>query len=291
MNKNILSPYIRVAMHSTLTNPFKISERVIYDYEIIFVSGGKCKITIDGREHLCKKNDVVFLRPDVPHKFECVGDVDFVQPHIHFDACYDDKSQERTVCFKNKTDMNEYEKSLFQADILRSEKIPDVFTPYDISGFQKIFFRIIEIFQNKTYNYELLYKSEMLKLLHMLLSQFDKNEKVMTDTISGTIISIKNYIDSNYLSNITLDSLANQFYINKFTMMRRFKSLYSQSIMTYYNDKRITYAKSVLETTTVPVHILAESLCFLDIYSFSRFFKRNVGCSPTDFRMRSRQFF
>ena len=60
MNKNEFSPYIRVAMFSTLTAPFKISERIIFDYEIILVNDGVCKITLDNTEYICKKNDVIF---------------------------------------------------------------------------------------------------------------------------------------------------------------------------------------------------------------------------------------
>ena len=41
MNLLQMSPYIRVAMFSTLTAPFQISPRAIFDYEIIQVDGGK----------------------------------------------------------------------------------------------------------------------------------------------------------------------------------------------------------------------------------------------------------
>ena len=40
MDKNIILPYIRVAMYSTLPNGCVIGERVIYDYEIIYVKDG-----------------------------------------------------------------------------------------------------------------------------------------------------------------------------------------------------------------------------------------------------------
>ena len=47
MNINGFSPYIRVAMQSTLAPGCSINERVIFDYELIMVTGGKCKITTD----------------------------------------------------------------------------------------------------------------------------------------------------------------------------------------------------------------------------------------------------
>ena len=79
MNKKAFSPYIRTAMFSVIKAPFHINKRVIFDYEIIYVSDGKCEIIIDGKKYLCKKNDVVFIRPDIPHEFKSAGVCDFVQ--------------------------------------------------------------------------------------------------------------------------------------------------------------------------------------------------------------------
>ncbi|MBO5060389.1 MAG: helix-turn-helix transcriptional regulator [Clostridia bacterium] len=284
MNKKEFSPYIRVAMFSTLIAPFKIEKRVIFDYELILVSDGKCKITIDDTEYLCKKNDVVFLRPDIPHKFECIDNCDFVQPHIHFDVSYNKKSEKRFVSFKPKEAMSDYELTLIQEDVFKDIYIPYVFSPSDMEKFQKIFFEIIELFQKKAYNYELLYKSKMLELFDCILTQFDSDKTIKIDMTYNPVIAVKNYIDSNYLSVITLDSLSKQFYFNKYTLIRKFKAMYNQNLMSYYRNKRIEYIKNMLRTTNLSITVLSEKLNFSDIYSFSRFFKTYVGCSPTFYR-------
>lgn len=286
MNKNRFSPYIRVAMHSILTAPFTISNRVIFDYEIILVTGGKCKITIDNTEYLCKKNDVVFLKPGIQHKFECVDNTDFVQPHIHFDVSYDNMSDKRFVSFKPKETMSKKELSLIQKDVFEKISIPYVFTPFNPDNFQKIFFEIIELFKEKAYNYEILYKAKMLELLNYILTQFDYNTTNKSDVTGNPIAMVKNYIDNNYTSVITLDALSKQFYINKYTLLRNFKSKYGKSIISYYHDKRIEYIKKSLETTNVSISALSERLNFINIYSFSRFFKKYTGCSPTDWRKK-----
>lgn len=283
MNKNEFSPYVRVAMLSTLTAPYKISRRIIFDYEIIFVTEGKCKITIEDKEYLCKKNDVVFLRPNVHHKFECVDNSNFIQPHIHFDILYDDKSEKRFVSFKDKNEMSENELNLISEDTL-DIFIPYVFTPLDKDKFQNIFFELIELFQKKSYNYELLCKAKLLELFSCIFMQFDSKPAIETDKISDEIIAVKNYIDSNYLSVITLEGLSKQFFINKYTLLRKFKSLYNQNVIAYYRQKRVEYIKTALKTTTLSISALSEKMNFSDIYSFSRFFKTAVGCSPTVYR-------
>lgn len=124
----------------------------------------------------------------------------------------------------------------------------------------------------------------MLELFDCILMQFESNNTRKTDTIYNSVISVKNYIDNNYLSSITLDYLSEYFYINKYTLLRKFKSMYNQTIISYYRNKRIRYAKNILRTTTLPICVLSEKLNFSDIYSFSRFFKTYVGCSPTSYR-------
>lgn len=288
MNLLQMSPYIRVAMFSTLTAPFQISPRAIFDYEIILVDGGKCQITIDGVPHLCKKGDVVFLRPGVPHRFDCVEDCDFVQPHIHFDPIYSGASEERFVSFKPQSRMTPHELSLIQPDIFAAVPIPNVFTPGDSSDFKALFFKIIQLFQSRAYGSELLYKARLLELLHCILTQFD-HAPTLNSEAADPIIAAKNYIDNNFFSIITLDSLAKQFYFNKFTLMRRFKAMYQQSILAYYRTQRLDYAKTALAATTLSVTELSQRLNFTDIYSFSRFFKTHTGCSPRAYRKQHAQ--
>ena len=38
MNLNTISPYVRRAMRSQLRAPFKLGQRVIFDYEIIYLA-------------------------------------------------------------------------------------------------------------------------------------------------------------------------------------------------------------------------------------------------------------
>jgi AraC-like DNA-binding protein len=48
-------------------------------------------------------------------------------------------------------------------------------------------------------------------------------------------------------------------------------------------------AKRLLAHTGLPVSVIAERLCFEEATHFSKFFKRNTGCTPTEFRLRAMQ--
>lgn len=287
MNKNVLSPYVRVAMYSIFSSPFFISNRVIFDYEIIFVASGKCKITYEGHEYICKKNDVIFIRPGIDHSFENVGDRDFVQPHIHYDMVYNDKSEETYVSFKPLSFLTDYEHSLLQKDIVKDLKIPPVFVPDDINAFKSIFYDIIDSYKNKNINSEIYLKLKMLELLRLIFNQFDSfgsNDIIKTNDVQNIAVMAKNYIDNNFMAYLTLEILSKQLYVNKFTLLRNFKSIYDKNIMTYYKEKRIEYIKNALISTDVSITDIAKKMNFSDIFTFSRFFKTAVGCSPTNYR-------
>ncbi|MBQ8551633.1 MAG: helix-turn-helix transcriptional regulator [Clostridia bacterium] len=283
INPNTLSPYVRLAMMSVLRHGFHIGKRVIYDYELIYVSGGKARITIDGVPYICKKNDTILLRPGIPHEFECVDGCDFNQPHIHFDMIYNPNSEITPISYKNKPVMTDNELLLIQPDIM-SPCIPYVFTPYDADAFEKLFFDIIALYQKHAFGFEIMMKAKLLELLALILGQFETVPYRTEAALHDPIATVKSYIDNNYLQIITLEDLQSQFFINKYTLIRNFKRFYNQSPMLYYRERRFSHAKALLSTTTRAVASIAEELNFPDISSFSRFFHSFAGISPREYR-------
>ena len=283
LNKKQFSPYIRVAMHSTLRAPYSINERTLFDYEMILVQGGLCNIVIEGMPYLCRKNDVVLLPPGVSHRFECVRGEDFVQPHIHFDVIYDEYSDRRRVSWNV---IAPDKQALIHPHVLSELDVPYVFTPARSERFHQLFFEILSIYQKKEYNYELRYKAAMLELLALLCEQFDAVKSEAAEDGRNAMVAVKSYIDNNYLSIITLDLLSAQFYMNKFTLMRRFRTAYRQNVIDYYRGLRVEYAKRALETTNLSIAAIGERMNFSDIYSFSRFFKAGTGIAPSNYRKK-----
>ena len=98
------------------------------------------------------------------------------------------------------------------------------------------------------------------------------------------IVSVKNFLDTNYVSKITLDELAAKFYINKYYLLKTFKEQYGQPINAYLLNLRITKAKQLLRFTDKTVEAIGLECGFGVAHYFSAKFKEVEGVSPSKYR-------
>ena len=282
MDYNMLSPYVRFAQYSILHPPFRLQKRIILDYELIFIDGGGCRLTVGDKVYDCRKNDIIFLRPNIEHIFESAEELDFVQPHVHFDMCADEKSKDVYVCFKTYHELSEHDRGLLRRDIVDFD-IPVVFQMENPHYFRMQLLEIIELFEKKDSFYQLLCKEKMLHLLYLLFSAFDKSKETRPTAFEIDMLNIKSYIDGNYSQKITLDFLAQRFFVNKYYLEVNFKKHFGISVIKYYNYVRFEKACKLLEKGDT-ISSVYESLGIENIYAFSRFFKNMCGKSPTQYR-------
>lgn len=96
--------------------------------------------------------------------------------------------------------------------------------------------------------------------------------------------AVKEYLDGHYDSRVSLDMLAERFFINKFYLTRIFKEQFGESITGYLLQVRITQAKQRLRFTDKPIEQIAHECGMHDANYFSRMFKKVEGVSPGEFR-------
>ncbi len=94
------------------------------------------------------------------------------------------------------------------------------------------------------------------------------------------IIDILQYINENLPEELTIDSLAERFYMSKYHMMRRFKEETGYSIHQYISEKRILAAKTMLLSGT-PATTAAMECGFKDYSTFARAFRKRLGNMPS----------
>ncbi len=94
----------------------------------------------------------------------------------------------------------------------------------------------------------------------------------------------ENYIRMHYVLPITARSVAEYLHVNPSYLSRIFREDSGIGIVDYIHEQRLLHAKSLLESTELPVSVIAENSGFRDVNYFSRLFRSKTGLSPSDYR-------
>ena len=97
---------------------------------------------------------------------------------------------------------------------------------------------------------------------------------------------IKQYIETNIDSDISVTSIAKQFYLSETHVIRIFREKFGVTPKQYILQTKINASKLLLLDTTLQIKEIAMTYHFADSYHFSHTFKRFTGVSPEKFRMR-----
>lgn len=128
---------------------------------------------------------------------------------------------------------------------------------------------------------QLLFKIYEISKLRLVKLSPNKSEK------SSHVNRVVSWIDNNFKNDITLDSIADNLNISKYYMSRIFKDVTGFTVMQYLMSCRINRAKYLLEMypEKTILEVALES-GFDNSSHFSRFFRKQMNVTPSDYRNR-----
>ncbi len=121
----------------------------------------------------------------------------------------------------------------------------------------------------------------LLELL-VFLARCRRGSSSPAPTVPGDprIRNIMAYIGTHLSEDMTIDALAEQFYISKYHMMRLFRKETGMSIHGYILDQRLHLAKALMAENRSATDACYEA-GFHSYCAFTRAYKTRFGCSPT----------
>jgi len=128
-----------------------------------------------------------------------------------------------------------------------------------------------------------LYLEELLILLYRQLT--DKPILAPVQDIPAEIIL---YLNQQIYGTLSLDQLCTRFHYGKTSLSTLFQAATGRSIIDYYRHLKIREAKRLLRETTSTVTEIAALLHYDTPQYFSYAFKRDAGCSPSQYRRQVR---
>ena len=98
------------------------------------------------------------------------------------------------------------------------------------------------------------------------------------------ISDIVKYINASYMNKITLQQIADQFFVSSCYLSRLFKSVTGFTFVEFLNSVRIKEAQRLLKESKLNIGVIAEKTGFESATHFGRVFKEITGFSPLRFR-------
>lgn len=148
---------------------------------------------------------------------------------------------------------------------------------------------IINELEQREFGYELAIKSELYRLLTLLLrahvatvlSQDEYAERMKNIERFAPVFQ---YIEKQYKQELSVDMLAGMANLSRYHFSRLFKELSGHTVTEYITMTRLGKADYLLRHSPLSVSEVAAATGFNDIYYFSRTFKKHKKVSPSSLR-------
>ncbi len=101
---------------------------------------------------------------------------------------------------------------------------------------------------------------------------------------SALVGKVINYINSNLQNNLSVNEIANLFYVSPTYLSRVFKKETGFSVIEYINKLKIKHATFLLRDTALPIQDIGRIIGINDVNYFSRLFKKYMSQTPTQYR-------
>ncbi|MCC3373575.1 helix-turn-helix domain-containing protein [Cohnella sp. REN36] len=289
MDMNVLSPYVRVAWDSIIDPPFVITERVIYDYELLYVKDGEIKVTVEDQVYNGIPGDIFLFKPMQTHSILLLNNQRLHQPHVHFDLFYQPDSPAVKVSYKPLKAMTEQERASFREDITPhlESPLPNHIRLNRPIVIEKLIYDIIFELEQKFPYRDIAAKGLFVQLWIQLLREIHWQNNAHLLSKWEQLDRVKNYISHHTDHEITLDELSDLANLSKYYLCRLFKKAYGMTPIQYHVTIRLEKAKQMIQFTNLPLSHIAESIGFQSLYAFSRAFRKVENVPPSYYRKKN----
>lgn len=242
--------------------------------KIVILIDGDLTYYIEGKAYILKPWDILFVNKNEIHK-------PVVNPNKYY---------ERIVIWLNPDFIAKYAQG--NNDLLKCFEVA-IKNNYNLLRLNmksiEIIKNLIQDIQNcnnsNEFGSEILKESlfvQLMVLMNRLFLNSDKNRDIEDIQYDKTIEGVLNYINSNLENDLSIDTIASEFFISKYYLMRKFKNQIGSSIHNYVVQKRLMLARSLI-SDGLSMSSVCSRCGFNDYSSFVRAFKKVYGVSPSNY--------
>ena len=270
VRSNVPKMSIHVGKGTTHIEPRDVAAVHYHDeLEFLPVYEGVFCCTVDGKDYLAKKGDIIFINSGVPHSTKCIepsrsGLLQFKES--------DFQTEESNGIIKYSVRLQGLSEA--PVKVLRSEYLFSV-----IDG-------ILDEASRKEPAYEYYIRSGIYEVLGHLYREklLSSADRLYNSRDVVKILPVLSFINENYAENITLVRASALLSFDQSYFCRIFKSAIGATFTEYLNFVRICKAEKLLANTRDSILEISEAVGFSSVSYFNRIFKKYKSCSPRYYR-------
>lgn len=258
---NVESYKLRYYDRAEYTGAWKSYEHMHSFTEIFFITDGEGVFHTKDKDTPLHKGMIIINTPSVPHTeysseshplsyaVFAVDNLTFTLPNA---------AQQRTFFF----DFSSHYDALFHSLIVIEHEYAEQPSFWQYAIFNE-------------FNKFMLF---LLRNTQLTTLPFDSSAK------PNSLSQIRLYLTARYQENITLDRIAELFFLNKYYIAHAFPKKYGVSVMKFLNTVRCTEAKKLLQSTDLSITEIAISVGYNSSSHFTESYKKIIGETPAQTR-------
>ena len=277
MGKDILSEYLdnykfifnRTGYQYNSPTLSSCGDRIIGDFELIYIMSGESSITINGNNYRCTKGDLLLIPPFVKHSINS----SYTDPHenywIHFDV------------------FPLYKQEEFISSVLRNGDYR--LHLGDIEEIKALFSTLQKEYSEAPPGYKIYLNALLVQLLVKIFREIQITDTPnMEDTISNChekniVDKCTDFIYDNISSDISIEDLCSYIHVSESYLFKSFTKILKLSPNKFIKLIKVKKAEQLIKTTSLSFKEISEDLGFNSPYYFSSVFKKHYNVSPREY--------
>ena len=239
-------------------------------HKILLLMKGNVSYCVEGRTYDLQADDIVFVPAGEVHR-----------PVLHDTAIY-----ERIIIYISKDYLNTYRTDnydLAQCLIEAHQKQSHVLRvpAFGTTKLGQIVRELEQSLDSNEYANELYHNLLFLEFMIQLnrVAIHDGIEYLSNSSSNKKMIDVIDYLNEHLTDDLSIDFLAETFYLSRYHLMHAFKEETGYTIGNYLSTKRLLLARI---RQGEPITNVCYECGFRNYSTFSRAYKKNFGCSPRE---------
>ena len=276
---DMISPQVNIVWRGRNSPGWIEPLRRLYDHELVIVTDGQCRISIENKAVDCVPGTFIIVPPDKPHVTVAGPRANLYRFCIHFDWAYHPPGPAHGFC-------------VFHPGRIKPALVhqPPGFVPEMlVSGqvrkrgeIEVLLKRIVACWTSRNASDRLLCRALLLEILIRLLSPLSDDQQSSPDSLR-IAREARRLLDSPISQHESIQRVLESLGYSYAHVCRLFRKAYGTRPLQYVKAARVQGAKALLQEGR-PVADAARQAGFNDPAYFARVFKAHTSMSPRRFQ-------